>query len=240
MFRALRFLPGLIGACLLGMMGVGPSEAEINFCNWVRLARVTEERCLAVPHLETWVWGLALALMVATLGLFLFAKWKRAKAIPQERRAEITEDSSPRQIQNDPKIIWNDHLGHTYMSHGSTIHTHEIRITGVNGDKDVELRDLFIVSGATGEKLRLTVGTRDGGWIEAESANLVPPKAVVTLKAEFNPPTGLPAHEFVEKWSSIRFYENGTLSKVFDEGTVRAMYASFRPYPIGPSVTPRK
>lgn len=78
--RGLKYLPGVLGACLMAMMQVGPSEAEINFCKWLQLAHPgAEEKCLSIPHLEPIVWTVAAGLCAATLLLLFFANHPGAK-----------------------------------------------------------------------------------------------------------------------------------------------------------------
>lgn len=64
----------------MGMMQVGPNEAEINLCKWVKLVWVAEDKCLAVPNLDTIAWVVAVGGIVLTLVLLFSARRKTASA----------------------------------------------------------------------------------------------------------------------------------------------------------------
>ena len=97
MLRYLKFLPGLIGACLMGMMQVGPSEAEINFCKWAQLVRPDiEAKCLAIPHLEPIIWTAAATLIASSLVLWI-AAWYWLRKPKTNRRG-------PQNVRSPPSV----------------------------------------------------------------------------------------------------------------------------------------
>jgi len=139
-------------------------------------------------------------------------------------------------------LIWDDHLGHTYSSEDGEIVTKAVQISATNeSGKEIALQDAYIISGETGEKIQLLVGA-GGRWIAPSEANSIPPAVIVTLRAEFNPPMGLPAKRFFNDWKTIyltAIYDGLPHRKTIDEKMVASLFSSFRPSPIGPRVTPK-
>ncbi len=75
MLRYFRWLPGLFGGLLMWMTQVGPSEAEINFCKWIKIvAQSAENKCLAIPHLD-WIIS-AIAICLLAISIALVFGWK--------------------------------------------------------------------------------------------------------------------------------------------------------------------
>jgi hypothetical protein len=94
--KFLSWLPGALGGGLMLTMQVGPSEAEVNFCKWIRaVGLTTEERCIAVPHLEAILWGSAALLIAITVGLLI--SYARHSRKPPVRRRTQRGKSAPRE-----------------------------------------------------------------------------------------------------------------------------------------------
>jgi hypothetical protein len=76
----LKFVPGLVGACIMGMMQVGPNDAVLNFCKWVRLAGLTNEAsCVELPHLVGLLWAFAALFIGLTVVLLAKSWWSRRR-----------------------------------------------------------------------------------------------------------------------------------------------------------------
>jgi hypothetical protein len=137
-------------------------------------------------------------------------------------------------------LIWDNHLGHTYSSEGTTIVTEAIQIGAKNGpNREMRLENAYIVSGQGAGEVPMKVGS-DEGWIAPKDTNTIPPDHSIIFRAEFTP---TPARDFFAKWKTFRItvkHDGGaTLTKDVDENMVAALYSSFRPNPIGPQVTAR-
>lgn len=136
-------------------------------------------------------------------------------------------------------LVWDDHLGHSYSSEGTTILTQAIQIGAKNGDREIRLEDAYIVSGQGNGEVKLRVGS-DQGWIEPNRASTISPNSPIVFRAEFTP---MPAKEFFDKWKTFRItvkHDDGAIfTKDVDEKMVAALYSAFRPNPIVPQVTAR-
>lgn len=139
-------------------------------------------------------------------------------------------------------LIWDDHLGHTYSSDDGIIITRAIQISAKNASgREISLEGAYIVSGETGEKIPLLLGA-GANWIVPRDANLIPPDAIITLRAEINPPHGIAARQFFNDWKTMSLtliYDGEAHRKLIDEKMVTALYSNFRPSPLGPQVTPK-
>jgi hypothetical protein len=65
------------------------------------------------------------------------------------------------------------------------------------------------------------------------------PNGTVTLEVTFNAPTGLIAQEIVDSWGTMHLsvtYDGATYKVPISEKMIRALYESFRPNPIDPTV----
>jgi hypothetical protein len=101
----------------------------------------------------------------------------------------------------------------------------------------MEQRTLYIVSGQGSGEVKLKVGS-DRGWIAPNQVNAIPTNGPIVFRAEFTP---TPAREFFDRWKTFRIavkHDGGAiLTKDVDENMVAAIYAGFRPNPIGPQIT---
>jgi len=141
---------------------------------------------------------------------------------------------------NSTELVWDDHLGHSYSTEGTTIITQAVQIGAKNGsDREIRLEEAYIVSGQGSGEIHLKVGT-DRGWITPRETNPIPPNGPIVFRAEFNP---MPAREFFEKWKTfqitVRHDGGAIINRTIDEKMVAAIYSSFQPNPIGPQVTRR-
>jgi hypothetical protein len=97
-------------------------------------------------------------------------------------------------------LKWDNHLGHQYQPVGNAIYTIGVRFSGKNiSDNPVQLEAATITSGITEASADVVVETV-GGSVDPSDSAPIPPNALVTLKIEFNAPTGLFAQEFIDSW----------------------------------------
>lgn len=156
-------------------------------------------------------------------------------------------DALPRSYADVAEPIrWDDHFGIEYsMQQNGTVCMRTYMLNGTNAStREVALQDAYFVSGKTGEKLPLvvTAGENDG-FLRPDEINPIPPGATVTLRAEFNNPTGYTADEMLARWGPILFYaqyDGQQRQRIFSEADVAATFANFRPKQIGPRVTKKR
>ena len=188
------------------------------------------------PEIRHWL----IVVIIAGLLIAGVRFWRIHKRMKMALQSSTVATSSPIDIHNGALLRWDEHLGHTYSSKNNTIYTVAIQISGRNeSQQEVQLEDACIISGITGVKIPMKVGTSDG-WIASNETNPIPPNGSVTLRAEFNEPDGFSAQDFVRDWGKIYLnvrYDGDVYRKTIDENMVLAMYANFRPSPLGPRVT---
>lgn len=162
--------------------------------------------------------------------------------------SDVSITSTPKSPNNSKAtdlLKWDDHLGHSYSSAADgTIYTQAIQISAQNvSDHEIQLEDAYIVSGETGEKGTLKIGAVGSGWIFPGETNPIPPNNKFTLRAEFNMPDGIAASNFFNIWKVIHLTTkiDGQVHRItIGEDMVAAIYANFRPSPIGYRVTKRQ
>jgi hypothetical protein len=135
------------------------------------------------------------------------------------------------------KIVWDDHLGHSYSGFGSEIRTSAFQI-GVRNNLGHELRleRVYAVSGeGAGEKeMEIAAG---GGWVKANRLRPLGNQQALVLRLPFDYE---PAKNVFDNWKTFQItlvYNGGLMSrKDVTELMVRSVYENFRPSPIGPQV----
>jgi len=137
-------------------------------------------------------------------------------------------------------LEWDKHLGHHSQAVGNAIYTIGVKLSGKNiSDKPVQLEAATITSGITGASADMLVETI-GGSMDPSDSYPISPNARVTLKVEFNAPTGLLAQEFIDSWGlmylSVSYDDEPHEVKLTAEMT-RKLYEAFRPYPLNPKTT---
>jgi len=147
---------------------------------------------------------------------------------------------SPEKIEGLPKadaatrcIAWNSHLGHIYDGVPPAITCHGVTLEGINvSGEPLRLAQPRLVSRISGQQVAAELGVFSG-WTAAELT--LPANGKVTLRAIFNPPSGLPAQQFIELWGECAFFVriDGTDEEIQISGAMtRALYANFSPSPI--------
>ncbi|MDQ6869348.1 MAG: hypothetical protein M3178_13550 [Pseudomonadota bacterium] len=101
------------------------------------------------------------------------------------------------------------------------------------------MQDAYVISGDTGEKIVMKVGTNTG-WLCPADTTALPPNGILTLRAEFNAPYGIAAVDFFRDWKIMHLItkcDDVPHRIIVNEKMVSALYENFRPNPIGPRVT---
>lgn len=202
------------------------------------------------PLPEPWNYVIGIALLIAACVAWFWPKlyarfWRPPPPNPLVREFERTEERErAKRIDAEP-LQWDDHFGIEYSAQTSgQVFMRTFIVNGTNrSGREVEVEDLYFVSGTTGKKLQLVVaaGPNDG-FLLPKDINPVPPGATLTARAEFNNPTGLLPNELMDEWGDVLFYavyEGKKHLKRFDRKTVEATFAGFRPKVIGPRITKR-
>jgi len=86
------------------------------------------------------------------------------------------------------------------------------------GTEEINLRDAYIVSGVTGNRLRMKVNASPDGWIYVGETAPVPPNAAFVFSAQFGDGLGIPEAEFLRDWESF------SVVVEFDGGKARYDY----------------
>jgi hypothetical protein len=255
-FKIWSFSGAVIAPYVWTVGQTGLARTNANLCELVRdwfttLARIlprswiwSEEECAA--HSVVMYLGSFGALFGALC--FCWESYRRNRSLvqnQQRQQLELDSVSDVRHADADAPLKWDGHLGHTYYSsEDCTIFTQAVQISASNvSDHEIRLEDAYIVSGETGDKIIMKVGAAGAGWIFPSETNPIPPGGIVTLRAEFNAPIGLAASDFFNKWKVMHLttkYDGAAHRKRIDEKMVSALFAAFRPNPIGPRMTKRQ
>jgi hypothetical protein len=180
-----------------------------------------------------------LGMLISVICFAGFGVWYLVRH--QATNAVTTQGLLPQatvQPQDVGQLSWDDHLGHTYSSEGTTILTQGIQIGARNGpDRELQLENAYIISGEGSGRIEMKIASTVG-WIPANETNPIPPNGAIVFQAEF---ASTPAKEFFENWKTIYLtvlHDGGLIiRKTIDEKMVAAIYAGFRPNPIGPQIT---
>jgi hypothetical protein len=105
----------------------------------------------------------------------------------------------------------------------------------------VKIKDAYVLSGLTGEKLQFKVLTRtpqNDEFVPVDKINEIPAGASIELFAEFS--EQLSVGDFFNRWGKITItvlYGGGDYSRSFDEAYMRQQVAGLIPGAAGPRVT---
>jgi hypothetical protein len=103
----------------------------------------------------------------------------------------------------------------------------------------VKIKDAFVVSDLTRDKIQFTILTpANGQFVPLDKINEIPADASIELLAEFSP--WLSAADFLDKWGKATIeivYDDGRYSRSFDEAYMRLQVAGLIPGAAGPRVT---
>ena len=123
-----------------------------------------------------------------------------------------------------------------------------ISIRGINnGSEEIQLDDVYLLSGITGKRLDLQVEAADGRTavlVPAKNTNPIPPSAPINLRTpELNDVTGIPEADFLKQWGTLSFVAeyNGQKHRfTYDAKMMKSLFDLQRPKPVPPHVTVRK
>jgi hypothetical protein len=202
--------------------------------------------------LITWAQGLDLPLKIGLSSIFTLI-WLFAIAvlwIPQAQtgKKDLVDRgylgiAAPKQVAAGD-LTFEHFWGTTTSKQRNIIHLAALQIRGKNvSTNEVQLKDAFLISGVTGAKRSMMIDVGPDGWIIPSEANPVPPNAGITLRAEFNPPEGLSAREFMHQWGSIYFVvqcEGSEYRDTFTREEIAAIFAVFAEHPDGPRPTKKQ
>jgi hypothetical protein len=152
---------------------------------------------------------------------------------------------APKRIASDPTALlaWDDHWGTTTARRNGTIYLSALQIRARNNSgQHVRLKDAFVTSGKTGQIIKMGVDAGTDGWVAPSELNPIPPNTIVTLRAEFEPPHGLSAKDFMLRWGIITInaaYDEGEYERTFTEADVGKIFEGFGLNPLGPNVSKR-
>lgn len=181
-------------------------------------------------------------------GLLFYFLW-----IPQDRDAKpfselavASQSSTQALIATTPPtpLAWDDHWGTTTGGANGTIYLSALQIKARNvSNKEVALKDAFVTSGKTGQVTRMKANAGADGWITPSELNPIPPGAIVTVAAEFSPPQGLSARDFMLEWGIITLtalYDEQEYKRTFGEPETSKIFEGFGINPLGPHVSRRR
>jgi hypothetical protein len=111
----------------------------------------------------------------------------------------------------------------------------------ITGALPVEIKDAYIISGTTGEKLPMMLDAGKEGKIFPRDANPIPNEMSLYLFATLSPPlTGL---QLLSKWGKVLFYaeyDGKKYEKTFDEEYMRNQLSRYPGSGLGPRITKRE
>ncbi|MGJ0534440.1 MAG: hypothetical protein ACR65W_14485, partial [Methylocystis sp.] len=95
----------------------------------------------------------------------------------------------------------------------------------------------------TGQITRMKANAGADGWITPSELNPIPPGAIITLRAEFSPPQGLSAKDFMLEWGIISLtalYDGEEYKATFGEPEMSKIFEGFGINPLGPHVSRKR
>jgi hypothetical protein len=154
---------------------------------------------------------------------------------------ELARANTPQQLSLPPPdsapLAW-DHLVN-WPTFGTPNGGQEIKyviLTGRNpSNSAVQLKDAYLISAVTGERLPLLVDAGAEGIFPISQMNAIPHDAQINLRGVFEPP--LSVREFADRWMRLSFkaeYDSTLYSENFDLETRLRNYPELK---LGPRVT---
>jgi hypothetical protein len=146
----------------------------------------------------------------------------------------------PPSSSSQPALGWRDFLGHTYQGTPPAIYTQAIDLNAKNvSNRPVQLEQAYFTSDSTPASIEAKVVT-SVGLLDPSQTTPILPGSSVTLRAEFNSPTGLPAQEFMKVWGQMVLHVkyDCVIHRVpIGEHMTRSLFTGFQPSPLEPTVT---
>lgn len=175
------------------------------------------------------------------LGALIFAFWDPIARWLRKRSGGTNlrgREASPLSWSKTPILGW-------HKTTDGTVYARTFGIAGQNvGDEEIQLEDVYLVSGITGKRVGMTIHALGDGQVPVKAINPIPPKANIHLSSdEFNSTAGIAEKDFLREWGIIYFiaeYGGNRHRVTFDNETISALFDAERPKALPPHVTRRK
>jgi len=181
--------------------------------------------------------GIGLATFAVGIGIYFFPLPMGAQS------ATNTPPSAVPPMRAGEPLVWSKTpiLGSSKQADG-TIYARTFGVVGKNvGREDVQLDDVYIVSGINGARVDLKVQIPDEGSFPAKETNPIPADAFIQLSSdEFNSSGGISELDFLRDWGAINFFAEYGGQKhrvIFDRATIAALFDAQRPKSVPPHVS---
>jgi len=173
--------------------------------------------------------GIGLTTFVIGLGIYFFPP-----PTPVQSATKTPSPAPPPSLEKED-LAWSKTpiLGWSKQPDG-VIYARTFGVVGTNiGAEEIQLDDIYIVSGITGARIDLKVQVANDGLFAAKDTNPIPPDAYIQLSSdELGPSGGIPERDFLTDWATIDFvaeYGGRQHRTTFDRATIIAMFETRRP-----------
>ena len=181
--------------------------------------------------------GIGLATFAVGLGIYFFPPPTGAQSATNTPPSAVppTREADPLVWSKTPILGWNKQAD-------GTLYARSFGVVGKNiGSEDVQLDEIYLVSGITGARIELKVQIPDEGMFPVKDTNPIPPDAFIQLSSdEFNSSGGISEPDFLKDWGAINFfavYGGQKHRMIFDRATVAGLFDAQRPTLVPPHVS---
>jgi hypothetical protein len=181
--------------------------------------------------------GIGLATFAVGLGIYFFSPLTGAQLAINTPPSAVppTREADPLVWSKTPILGWNKQAD-------GTLYARSFGVVGKNaGSEDVQLDEIYLVSGITGARIELKVQIPDEGMFPVKETNPIPPDAFIQLSSdEFNSSGGISEPDFLKDWGAINFfavYGGQKHRMIFDRATIAGLFDAQRPTIVPPHVS---
>jgi hypothetical protein len=181
--------------------------------------------------------GIGLATFAVGLGIYFFPPPTGAQSATNTPPSAVppTREVDPLVWSKTPILVWNKQAD-------GTLYARSFGVVGKNaGRDDVQLDEIYLVSGITGARIELKVQIPDEGMFPAKDTNPIPADAFIQLSSdEFNSSGGISEPDFLKDWGAINFfvvYGGQKHRMIFDRATIAGLFDAQRPTLVPPHVS---
>jgi hypothetical protein len=181
--------------------------------------------------------GIGLATFAVGLGIYFFPPLTGAQLATNTPPSAVppTREADPLVWSKTPILGWNKQAD-------GTLYARSFGVVGKNvGSEDVQLDEIYLVSGITGARIELKVQIPDEGMFPVKETNPIPPDAFIQLSSdEFNSSGGISEPDFLKDWGAINFfavYGGQKHRMIFDRATIAGLFDAQRPTIVPPHVS---
>jgi hypothetical protein len=156
-------------------------------------------------------------------------------------QASQPQPSSPPNDQGPTDPIRWEQLGFGFQGGPEPMFTDIEVLSEITGTLPVEIKDAYIISGATGEKLLMMLDAGKEGKILPRDANPIPNGIRFYLTATFSSP--LSGLQLLSKWGKVLFfvaYDGKKYERTFDEEYMRNQLSRYPGSGLGPRITKKQ